>query len=264
MPHKTLRACLGLSFFVVSAGCAHRSGHAVQDAAALALARSDVAWDARDADGFAPVLAALSDAELAGADPVAHGWRYARAQTAWGLSVADDTEAMQHFALARSVSLRCLDGVEAFRVARQRDDWEGATSELPDARTPCLSWATWSWVRWLDRAGADGAAIDHQAVGTLAAHMPLSHDSAGGLANEWVLGLVDTLDSARIESAQKHLESAQRTHPEELWIQLDLAAINRSSPLRTEQREELLNALKNADPRTPEDREAARRAANER
>ena len=255
MPRRLLLLC-------VLVGCAARSsggGSAVPDPR---LDEVDRRWDMRGQDGFEPVADLLQGPEgsVESVDPE-WLWRRVRLEVGRGLeSEGDRRVAMQHYASARALGLRCLDGAPAFRQQRGERGLADAARVLPPTRVGCAAWTALAWARWAALFGGEAAAMDLPGIEALAAYSVSNSSGSIRSTGAWAEAIAVACQPDWVaedpERATRLMQRAVELAPEQLMRQWDLVWLVAAPLGYADLESTTLEKLLESSPRTPADRTA--------
>jgi hypothetical protein len=238
--------------------CAHREPDPAVRAQAL-LDQVDAAWERRGEIGYDQAARPLLRAY--GLAPKLPGvvWRLARWRFAEGLAAEDPRSAKSSFAEARATAIGCLQDSPGF-VAGLTEGWSTALAAIPPERVPCAGWGAIAWARWYELQGPAAAAIDLDAIDSLAAVASASLDPEVHGLGAWAAGVVAATrpDWAGHDpgAARADLEEAVRADPDSLARQADLYRLVVAPTGSDEEVTALRERILARPPTNPEDQRA--------
>ncbi len=226
----------------------------------LRIATADRHWDARGENGFDLAESSLVDTWHRRGDDPEVIWRLVRLHVVRGMMETNRRAAVDRFAEARALGVRCLESSPGFRQRRTEASMAEALRFLDETREPCVSWTTLAWARWMVELGGDAAAMDLEQLDALIAHAeknPLVRQRSIAL---WSRALVassrPSWAGGEADVALEEMQRAVKGAPLELWRQVDLIRWVALPQGHDELARNAREALIAANPKTPEDRAA--------
>ena len=247
-----------LLMMLLVGGCAAKRSNAQRVDNRILTA--DRHWDARGDDGFELVESSLVDTWHRRGDQPEVVWRLVRLHVVRGLMESNRRAAVDRYAEARALGIRCLESSPAFRQRRSEASLKEALRFLDESRMPCVAWTTLAWSRWMVELGGDATAMDLDDLDALISHASASADPQQRSIALWSRGLVaasrPSWAGGDEQVALNEMQRAVDRAPNELWRQVDLMRLVAEPQGDVGLTEGIRAALLAASPTTPEDRAA--------
>ncbi|NCG17490.1 MAG: hypothetical protein GWP91_00555 [Rhodobacterales bacterium] len=236
-------------------GCATKRSNAQRVDSHILTA--DRHWDARGEEGLELAESSLVDAWHRRGDQPEVIWRLVRLHVVRGLMESNRRAAVDRYAEARALGIRCLESSPAFRQRRSEASLRAALPFLDASRMPCVAWTALAWSRWMVELGGEAAAMDLDELDALIAHASASEEPRQRSIALWSRGLVaasrPSWAGGDEEAALIELQRAVDRAPQQLWRQVDLMRLVANPQGDEALIADIRAALQDASPTTPED-----------